>query len=196
MDLYVGESQRATNARDRRLLRDRRRGGPGGRRPRRPGGAAAGVFHVGPVAETGPQQWRDMFAVNVIGLLVVTRAALPHLRRGTAPAVVTISSMSGRRVPTAAGGVYSATKHAVHAIGDGLRLELRDERVRVTTIAPGFVRTAILDDWPDGPLRDRYSERMDSVGLDPDTVADAVVHVLGLPAGVAVAEYAGTAVCQ
>ncbi|WP_239028608.1 SDR family oxidoreductase [Pseudonocardia acidicola] len=137
-----------------------------------------------------------MFAVNVIGLLVVTRAALPHLRRGTAPAVVTISSMSGRRVPTAAGGVYSATKHAVHAIGDGLRLELRDERVRVTTIAPGFVRTAILDDWPDGPLRDRYSERMDSVGLDPDTVADAVVHVLGLPAGVAVAEYAGTAVCQ
>ncbi|WP_214368246.1 SDR family oxidoreductase [Pseudonocardia sp. H11422] len=112
---------------------------------------AAGVFHAGPVGDTGPAQWRAIFDLNVVGLLVVTRAALPHLR------------------------------------ADG---------IRVTTMAPGFVRTAILDEWPDGPLRERYTERMDSGGLDPEVVADAVVHVIGLPAGVGVAEYAVTTVAQ
>ncbi len=112
-----------------------------------------------------------MFALNVVALLVVTRAAAEHLRDGTAPAVVNVSSMSGRRVPTAAGAVYAATKHAVHAASDGLRMELAPDGVRVTTVAPGFVRTGIVDDWPEGPLRDRYAERLETVGLDPDVVA-------------------------
>lgn len=158
---------------------------------------AAGVFHAGPVASDGPgtpQQWRQMFGLNVVALLVTTRAAAPHLERGVSPAVVNVSSMSGRRVPTAAGAVYAATKHAVHAVSDGLRMELAPRGVRVTTVAPGFVRTPILDDWPEGPLRDRFRERLDTVGLDPAVVADAVLHVLTSPAQVV--EYALTSVEQ
>lgn len=157
---------------------------------------AAGVFTAGNVDDSDPEQWRAMFAVNVVGLLVVTRAAVPHLRDGTAPTIVNISSMSGRRVPTAAGGVYAATKHAVHAIGDGLRMELAPDRIRVTTIAPGFVRSGILDAWPDGPLRGRYRSRMAEAALDPADVAAAVVHVLGLPADVVVPEYAVMSIRQ
>ncbi len=75
---------------------------------------AVGIFTVGPVADTDPASWRAMFEANVLGLLSVVRAAVPHLREGTAPAVVNISSMSGRRVPNPDIGVYAATKFAVH----------------------------------------------------------------------------------
>ncbi|MGQ0575863.1 MAG: SDR family oxidoreductase [Pseudonocardia sp.] len=157
---------------------------------------AAGVFTAGAVTGTEPDTWRAMFAVNVVALLVVTRAAVPHLRAGTAPTVVNVSSMSGRRVPAAAGGVYAATKHAVHAAGEGLRMELAGDGIRVTTIAPGFVRTGLLDGWRDDPLHERYAERMAATGLDPADVAAAIVHVLGLPAGVTVREYAVTSTHQ
>ncbi|MEV1290910.1 SDR family NAD(P)-dependent oxidoreductase [Pseudonocardia sp. NPDC049635] len=162
---------------------------------------AAGVFHAGEVVPASggdpvvsPQQWRRMFDLNVVALLVLTRAAAPHLEVGVDPAVVSISSMSGRRVPTAAGAVYAASKHAVHAVSEGLRMELAPRGVRVTTVSPGFVRTGLVDDWPPGPLRDRYSERLAAVGLDPAVVADAVVHVLVSPAQVV--EYALTSVTQ
>lgn len=166
---------------------------------------AAGVFDAGPVtsfpddpgdapAPTTPDQWRRMFELNVVALLVLTRAAAPHLLGGANPVVVNVSSMSGRRVPTAAGAVYAATKHAVHAVSDGLRMELAPRGVRVATVAPGFTDTAILDAWPDGPLRDRFTERLATVGLDPAVVADAVLHVLCSPAQVV--EYALTSVRQ
>ncbi|MEU6701483.1 SDR family NAD(P)-dependent oxidoreductase [Pseudonocardia sp. NPDC046786] len=162
---------------------------------------AAGVFHAGEVAPAAgeqpmasPQDWRRMFDLNVVALLVLTRSAAPYLVTGTDPAVVSISSMSARRVPTAAGAVYAASKHAVHAVSEGLRMELAPRGVRVTTVSPGFVRTGIVDDWPDGPLRDRYAERLAAVGLDPAVVADAVVHILSSPAQVV--EYALTSVTQ
>ncbi|ANY09186.1 SDR family oxidoreductase [Pseudonocardia sp. HH130630-07] len=158
---------------------------------------AAGVFHGGPVVgdePTTPDQWRQMFALNVVALLVVTRAAAGYLEAGTAPAVVNVSSMSGRRVPNPAGAVYAASKHAVHAVSEGLRAELAPRGVRVATLSPGFVRTGIVDGWEPGPLRDRYTERLASVGLEPGVVADAIVHVLTSPAQVV--EYALTSVDQ
>ncbi|WP_227012614.1 MULTISPECIES: SDR family oxidoreductase [unclassified Pseudonocardia] len=158
---------------------------------------AAGVFHGGPVLgdePSTPDQWRRMFGLNVVALLVVTRAAAEHLERGTEPAVVCVSSMSGRRVPNPAGAVYAASKHAVHAVTEGLRAELAPRGVRVTTVSPGFVRTGIVDGWSDGALRDRYTERLATVGLDPAVVADGIVHVLASPAQVV--EYALTSVTQ
>ncbi|WP_433025489.1 SDR family oxidoreductase [Actinomycetospora sp. CA-053990] len=83
--------------------------------------AAAGTMHLGAVGETDPERWREVFDVNVHGLLATARAALPHLTDGAS--WVTISSMSGRRVPSAAGGVYAASKHAAHAVDETLRRE-------------------------------------------------------------------------
>lgn len=151
---------------------------------------AAGVMVAGTVAGTEPRRWREMFDVNVIGVLAVSRAALPWLRQARAPSIVTISSMSGRRIARAEGGVYAASKAAVHAVGETLRRELAPHSVRVTTVAPGFVRTPLADGWPAGELRDFYRSRMTEVGLDPGAVADAVVHVLAQPAGVTIVEYA------
>jgi NADP-dependent 3-hydroxy acid dehydrogenase YdfG len=157
---------------------------------------AAGVFTVGPVADTDPAAWRAMFDVNVLGLLTVVRAAIPHLRTGRAPAVVNVSSMSGRRVPNPHSGVYAATKFAVHALGEALRMQLADDGIRVSTVAPGMVDTAIADEWPDSGYARRFRERLRSDGLSPAAVGDAVVHVLSTPPEVNVVEYAVMSIRQ
>ena len=157
---------------------------------------AAGVFTAGTVADTDPGAWRTMFDVNVLGMLTVVRAAVPHLRAGRAPAVINISSMSGRRVPNPDSGVYAATKFAVHALGEALRLQLAGDGIRVSTVAPGMVDTGIADDWPDSGYARQFRERLRSDGLAPSAVADAVVHVLSRPPEVNVVEYAVMSIRQ
>ncbi|MDD7937327.1 SDR family NAD(P)-dependent oxidoreductase [Actinomycetospora lutea] len=157
--------------------------------------AAAGTMHLGAVGETDPQRWREVFDVNVGGLLATAHAALPHLGEGAS--WVTISSMSGRRVPTAAGGVYAASKHAAHAVDETLRREAGARGVRVTTVAPGFVATDLMA--ADEAGREdvaAFRGRMHALGLTPEHVAAAVVHVLGLPPEVCVVEYALVASAQ
>lgn len=162
--------------------------------------AAAGTMHLGTIADTDVEAWRETFDVNVIGHLAGARAALAHLGRGSS--IVTLSSISGRRVPSAPGGVYAASKHAVHAVDETLRREAGPRGVRVTTVAPGFVATDLMaDDLVDDRGRDRedvaaFRSRMHDQGLAPDDVAAAVVHVLGLPARVCVVEYALLSVHQ
>ena len=156
--------------------------------------AAAGTMHLGAVADTDPARWHEILDVNVAGLLHTARAALPHL--GAGATLVVVSSMSGRRVPGAAGGVYAASKHAAHGVAETLRLEAGPRGVRVTTLAPGFVATDLMAaDLTDAEGADRedvtaFRERMHAEGLTPADVAAAVVHVLGLPPEVCVVEYA------
>jgi clavulanate-9-aldehyde reducatase len=152
---------------------------------------AAGVFTAGPLSDTDPAAWRAMFEVNVLGLLAVTKAAVPHLRAGNAPSVVNVSSMSGRRVARFESGVYAATKFAVHALGESL-----PQGIRVSTVAPGLVDTGIADGWPAGEFADAFRERLHGDGLPAAAVADAVVHVLSTPAEVNVVEYAVLSVRQ
>ena len=80
---------------------------------------------------------------------------------------MTVSSMSGRRVPSAAGGVYAASKHAAHAVDETLRREAGARGVRVTTVAPGFVATDLMA--ADAAEREdvaAFRERMHAQGLD------------------------------
>lgn len=150
---------------------------------------AAGIARMGLIADTDPSDWRAMFDVNVLGLLEVTQAALPALKDGGG-SIVNISSMSGRRIPAAEGGVYSATKFAVHAISEALRMELQESGVRVTTMAPGFVSTEIFDDRPDSAVTERYRKMAAGVGMEAEDVAAAVLHALTAPASVGMVEIA------
>ncbi|MDE0804500.1 MAG: SDR family oxidoreductase [Acidimicrobiales bacterium] len=151
---------------------------------------AAGVVRPGGIDRTGPDDWKAMFDVNVLGLLNVTHAALPLLRDNDVSDVINISSMSGRRRASVAMTIYSATKFAVHVISDGLREELADDQVRVTVISPGYVQTPIFDDVSDDALRTRYQDALEKSGLEPSAVADQVVHALDQPAGVNLIEIA------
>ena len=145
---------------------------------------SAGLARPGSIVEGEPDDWRAMFEVNVLGLLHVTRACVPHLRREEVADVVNISSMSGRRRSSVALSVYSGTKFAVHVISDGMREELAPDGVRVTVVSPGFVTTPIFDDVQDDDLRDRYRSAMQEQGLSPEVVAANIVHALAQPAGV------------
>jgi len=100
-------------------------------------GLAAGLQ---PLAEGNDDDWVQMMETNVLGLLRVTRAILPLLRRAPRAHIVNLGSVAGFEVYP--GGVgYTASKHAVRAVTRTLRLELVGEPIRVSEIEPGMVET-------------------------------------------------------
>ena len=100
-------------------------------------GLAAGLQ---PLAEGTDDDWVQMMEANVLGLLRVTKAMLPLLRRAPRAHIVNLGSVAGFEVYP--GGVgYTASKHAVRAVTRTLRLELLGEPIRVTEIEPGMVET-------------------------------------------------------
>jgi hypothetical protein len=100
-------------------------------------GAALGLD---PVADGHDQDWQTMLDTNVVGLLRVTRGFLPLLRAAPHAHIVNLGSIAGFEVYPGGAG-YAASKHAVRAITQTLRLELNGEPIRITEIAPGMVET-------------------------------------------------------
>jgi NADP-dependent 3-hydroxy acid dehydrogenase YdfG len=123
--------------------------------------------------EESVEHWKAMIDTNVYGCALTIRAALPHFReRGQGHFLLT-SSVAGRlNLP---GSLYSATKHAVTAMGHSLRAELEDSGIRVTLIEPGMVATPFFDNPP-------------SRALDADDVARAVIYALEQPPTVEINE--------
>ncbi|WP_091109983.1 SDR family oxidoreductase [Nocardioides psychrotolerans] len=101
---------------------------------------AGGAFGASPVAQADSDEWRQMFEVNVIGLMQVTRALLPALVASGAGVILNVGSTAGR-VAYEGGAGYTAAKHGTQVVTETLRLELWDQPVRVCEIAPGMVRT-------------------------------------------------------
>lgn len=156
---------------------------------------AAGLARPGPIATTSPSDWQSMFDVNVRGVLHVTQAVLPQLIAAERADIVNVSSMSGRRVGSPEMAVYAASKAAVHALSEGLRREVADDGVRVSVIAPGFVRTGLFDDQGSEAAR-RLGRKGHEIGLDPRQVADRIVEVLAAPPGLVHIEVAMTSIDQ
>lgn len=120
-----------------------------------------------------PEHWREMVLTNVYGAALTVRAALPALKESRGHMLLT-GSVAGRR--PIVGSLYSATKHAVHAMAESLRQELDGTGVRVTVIAPGVVHTPFFEQVP-------LAEP-----LQPEDVAGAVSWALAQPAHVDVNE--------
>lgn len=156
---------------------------------------AAGLARPAGVRDADPADWRVMLEVNVLGTLHAVRAALPHLTAAGHADVVTISSMSGRRVSSPELGVYAATKFGVHALSEGLRRELAPDGVRVTVMAPGLVDTPIFA-GQEHPVAGRLREAVASHGLAPEDVADRIVEVLAAPPHVVQVEVAMLSIDQ
>ena len=147
-------------------------------------GLAAGLQ---PLAEGNDDDWVQMMETNVLGLLRVTRAMLPLLRRAPRAHIVNLGSVAGFEVYP--GGVgYTASKHAVRAITKTLRLELMGEPIRVTEIEPGLVDTEFSLVRFKG---DRQRAATVYKGMQPLTgadVADCIVWVVTRPPHVNVDE--------
>jgi NADP-dependent 3-hydroxy acid dehydrogenase YdfG len=105
---------------------------------------AAGYALTGPIETLSTQEVKRQFDTNVFGLLAVTRAVLPSMRARRAGRIINMSSIVGR-TSFPAMGVYGATKYAVEALSDSLRMELAPLGIEVVLIEPGFVATEIVD---------------------------------------------------
>ena len=149
----------------------------------------AGVMLLGPVAAADTDEWRRMIAVNLLGLLYCTHAALPLIERSGGGDIVNISSVAGRRADAGA-AVYNMTKFGVHAFSEALRQEALHAGIRVTTVAPGFVDTE-LQGHNMNPLVRRATERArEQIGevLKAEDIADAILHAVTRPPHVCVNE--------
>jgi len=137
---------------------------------------------------------RRQFETNVFGLLRLTQLVLPGMRRAGEGTIVNLSSMGGRLV-FPGGGAYHATKYAVEALSDALRMEVRGFGIDVVCVEPGLIRTefgetaagGVGDDT--GPYaefnrsvakqtRDVYAGPLSRLGAGPEAVADAIAHAL------------------
>ena len=136
---------------------------------------AAGAVDLGTVAELTSQQWRQQIDVNLLAPAELTRLALPALRaaRGT---VVLVNSGAGLRA-NPQWAPYAASKHGLRALADALRAEEHEHGVRVTSVYPGRTATPMQQ-----RVHDQEGKEYDARDwIRPETVADAIVHVLDLP---------------
>ena len=146
----------------------------------------AGLGRYGSIVDGDPEDWRLMFDVNVLGALYTTRAALHQMLRQGAGDVVFVSSLAGRRVPRADGTVYAATKHAITAVAEGLRMDMREKGIRVINVEPGLVRTEFPESsYPSA--EDFYAEKGYSP-LEAEDIAAAVLYAVEQPARASVNE--------
>jgi len=147
----------------------------------------AGLMLLGQVDGADTGDWRRMLETNVLGLMYMTHAALPHLleRRG---AIVQLSSSSGR-VARPGSAVYSASKFAVNAFSESLRQEVTARGIRVIVLEPGVVETELRDHITDRAAREQITAAAASVRqLQPEDVAAAALYAVSQPEHVAVNE--------
>ena len=146
---------------------------------------AGGAFGAAPVAEADPDDWRRMYDVNVIGLMLVTRALLPALVATGDGVILNVGSTAGR-IAYEGGAGYTAAKHGTQVVTETLRLELYDQPVRVCEIAPGMVRTDEFALVRFGGDRDKADAVYAGVPdpLTAEDVADAITWMVTRPAHV------------
>ena len=147
--------------------------------------------------------WETMIDTNIKGLLTMTRLIVPGMVERNCGHVINIGSVAGDAA-YAGGNVYCATKAAVKAITDGLRIDVADTAVRVTNVKPGLVETNFSVVRFHGD-----NERADNVykGIQPltgDDIADVALYAANAPAHVQIAEVLvlathqanGTVICR
>src|SRR5215203_7230522 len=149
----------------------------------------AGVMLLGPVADADIEDWRRMIAVNLLGLLYCTHAALPLLGEGGGGDIVNVSSVAGRRADAGA-AVYNMTKFGVTAFSEALRQEALHSGIRVSCVEPGFVDTELQGHNKDPNVTRAIESMREKTGdvLTAEDIARAVTYVLGQPEHVSVNE--------
>ena len=141
---------------------------------------AGGALGLTPIADASDEDWITMWQTNVLGLMYVTRACLPLLRKARHGHIVNLGSIAGFETYKGGAG-YTAVKHAVRAISRTLRLELNGEPIRVTEVAPGLVETEFSLVRFHG---DKHAAKSVYAGLKPltaDDVADCIVFAVTRP---------------
>jgi NADP-dependent 3-hydroxy acid dehydrogenase YdfG len=132
-------------------------------------------------------EWDRMIDVNIKGVLYGIAAALPHMQQQKSGQIINVSSVAGHKVGPG-GAVYSATKHAVRALSEGLRQEVKPYNIRTTVISPGAVATELPNTVTDAAVAERINKLYEEVAIPADSFARAVAFAMSQPEDVDINE--------
>ena len=147
----------------------------------------AGLMPQSPLERLRIDEWEQMIDVNIKGVLYGIAAALPYMKEQKAGHIVNVSSVAGHKV-RAGGAVYAATKHAVRALSEGLRQEVKPYNIRTTVISPGAVATELPNSITEPDVAENFHKFYESFAIPADSFARAVAFAIGQPEDVDVNE--------
>lgn len=140
-------------------------------------------------------EWDRMIDTNVKGLLYVTKAVSPIMVERKTGHIINIGSTAGTEV-YANGGVYCATKHAVHALNKAMRIDLVEHGIKVTNVAPGAAETEFSEVRFKGDKKRAKNVYNGFKPLTPEDIADVILFVLNQPDHVCLNEIVMTCTAQ
>lgn len=148
----------------------------------------AGNAHgLSPIDQGNVDDWDAMIDINVKGLLYVSKAIIPSMVERKIGHVVNIGSIAGKEVyPN--GNVYCASKHAVDAINNGMRLDLNQYGIKVTAINPGLVETEFSMVRFKGDQEKADNTYKGMTPLTPEDIAETILFVVTRPAHVNISD--------
>jgi NADP-dependent 3-hydroxy acid dehydrogenase YdfG len=147
----------------------------------------AGIMAIAPIQLLKVEEWDRQIDVNIRGVLYGVAAALPHMQQQQSGHIINLASVTGIKVFAPGGTVYSATKFAVRALTEGLRMELHAENIRCTMISPGAIASELQDGSSD-PSSATFVKEFYKIAIPADAVARAVLYAIAQPADVEIDE--------
>jgi NADP-dependent 3-hydroxy acid dehydrogenase YdfG len=146
----------------------------------------AGLMPHSPLERLKIDDWNRMIDVNIKGVLYGIAAALPYMKQQKAGHIINVSSVAGHKVRPGA-AVYAATKHAVLALSEGLRLEVKPYNIRTTVISPGAVATELPNSVTEPDIAESV-RKIYEIAIPAESFARAVAFAMSQPEDVDVNE--------
>ena len=147
----------------------------------------AGLMPQAPLERLKVDEWDRMIDVNVKGVLYGIAAALPYTKQQKTGHIINVSSVAGHKVGPGF-AVYAATKHAVRALSEGLRQEVKPYNIRTTVISPGAVATELPQSVTDPDSAERIRKFYEEIAIPAESFARAVAFAISQPEDVDVNE--------
>ena len=140
----------------------------------------AGIMPLSPMERLNEDEWDKMINVNIKGVLNGIAAVLPYMKEQKSGQIINTSSVAGHKVFNGS-AVYSATKYAVRALTEGLRMELKPYNIRTTIVCPGAVKTELLEHITEADIQQANKDYVGAVGISPDSFARVVAFAISQP---------------
>lgn len=147
----------------------------------------AGVMPHSPLERLKVEEWDQMIDVNIKGVLYGIAAAMPHMTPQKSGQIINVSSVAGHKVGPG-GAVYSATKHAVRVISEGLRQEVKPYNIRSTIISPGAVDTELPNSISENDVSEAIHDFYEQYAIPADSFARSVEFAMSQPEDVDINE--------
>src|SRR5437016_11948072 len=137
----------------------------------------AGIMPRAPLERLTIEDWNRTIYVNIKGVLYGIAAALPHMKQQKSGHMILVSSVAGHKIgPEFA--VYAATKHAVRALAEGFRQEVKPYNIRTTVISPGAVATELPNSVTEADIAENIRKYSSEVAIPADSFANAVAFAM------------------